>query len=431
MMDYLKNLYQKLFSGGSTTPSAASVPRGSVLPQASSTPQSGGIAPSTTINYTPYIPITPPPTTPNPQASSTTNTPIPFVNYTPIKINPPTVKTPNPISNGVVKIEQPSSKSPSKTIEAPTVKEYEDKINQAINERLQYYLPQLTAPIQPPSNVLPDRYNEILNKYSIPQRQAELDKMRQTILTAADEFDKMIKDEQNVGGVREGVREARIKLLQDARDTNLQKLQLQYNFLNNLYQNSLDAAKQEMGIYEKQYSTQQSEREKAIDNTRQFIQQMISTGAIADATDDDLVGMATSLGVNVSLLKNLRKAVKTGNDLKIQQAWTNLERTQALTEKALKSPSGNTLTISEAKSLGLPFSLVGRSEAEIANEINSSNPPIWFKDMVEQKLQASVLPVYLIQKWNEFKDAFYKLHSAGGSTENSIQESDIDKLLNL
>jgi hypothetical protein len=117
--------------------------------------------------------------------------------------------------------------------------------------------------------------------------------------------------------------------------------------------------------------------------------------------------------------------------LKIQQAQANLERTQSLTEKTLRGSGGNKLTISEAKSLGLPFSLVGRSEAEIASEINSPNPPSWFKDMVEQKLQASVSPNYLMQKWNEFKDAFNKTQSASRSTGNSIQESEIEKLLNL
>jgi LysM repeat protein len=281
------------------------------------------------------------------------------------------------------------------------------------------------------------KWEEIARKYDLPNQIKQIEDMRTKILAESQAYDIIIKDIQNDPDFPKRLAQKKINAIQKARDTNLKALELQLNFLVDNYNQRLNMAKYEAGLYQEEYRAGQTAlererraRERAIDNNRAMLQQMISTGALGDLTDAELQQWANATGYTLESLKAMRKAVKTGNELKIAQARANLERTQALTEKTLSSPRGDKLTISEAKSLGLPLSLVGRSEAEVLNEINSPNPPSWFKDMIEQKLQASVSDNYLIQKWREFKDAFNKTQSSGGSS-GGLSESDIEKLLNL
>jgi hypothetical protein len=115
--------------------------------------------------------------------------------------------------------------------------------------------------------------------------------------------------------------------IEKAKNTNLQALQLQLNFLVDNYNQKLELAKYKAGLYEQEYTTQATERERAIDNNRQMIQQMISTGTLGSLTDAELAQWANATGYTLESLKAMRKAVKTGNDLKIAQAQTNLEKT--------------------------------------------------------------------------------------------------------
>lgn len=76
-----------------------------------------------------------------------------------------------------------------------------------------------------------------------------------------------------------------------------------------------------------------------------------------------------------------------------------------LKEESNKS-SGNKLTLNEAKNLGLPMSLVGMNEEDLAKSIVSDTAPLWFKKEAENRLKASVSD-YLLQKlWNEFKNKY-------------------------
>jgi hypothetical protein len=73
--------------------------------------------------------------------------------------------------------------------------------------------------------------------------------------------------------------------------------------------------------------------------------------------------------------------------------------------------SKNSLTLSEAKSLGLPLSIVGMSEEEILSDVSAASPPVWFKEIQEQKMRASITPAQLQAMWKAFQaevDAKYK-----------------------
>lgn len=58
-------------------------------------------------------------------------------------------------------------------------------------------------------------------------------------------------------------------------------------------------------------------------------------------------------------------------------------------------PESNTLTRNEADSLGLPMSLVGRSEADVVEDLNSPTPPPWFGEMKTD------------MDWNTFKESVF------------------------
>jgi hypothetical protein len=74
----------------------------------------------------------------------------------------------------------------------------------------------------------------------------------------------------------------------------------------------------------------------------------------------------------------------------------------------------NKLTLTEAKSLGLPLSLVGMSEADIGNDLASTSPPQWFKEIKEEEEKMSIIPSVLTKLWNDFKNSiFSKLKTAG------------------
>lgn len=91
--------------------------------------------------------------------------------------------------------------------------------------------------------------------------------------------------------------------------------------------------------------------------------------------------------------------------------------------RAEQKKTENKLTLSEAKSLNLPTSLVGMSEEDIGRDLESSTPPQWFKESLEEKLQASTTPETLNSAWKEFKKTATK------KTTSSTSKTKLDTLL--
>lgn len=67
-----------------------------------------------------------------------------------------------------------------------------------------------------------------------------------------------------------------------------------------------------------------------------------------------------------------------------------------------KAESGNKLTLSEARNLGLPLTLVGTSEATLAKQVAGSTPPSWFMEVNPGPLS----PEKIKTLWREFQDNF-------------------------
>jgi hypothetical protein len=83
----------------------------------------------------------------------------------------------------------------------------------------------------------------------------------------------------------------------------------------------------------------------------------------------------------------------------------NLIKATGFVEKP-KVGVGGTLTIKEARDLGLPLSLAGRNEADVMAEISSNAPPPWFKEMAQQQAQASLADSALRELWKQFQTGF-------------------------
>jgi len=97
-------------------------------------------------------------------------------------------------------------------------------------------------------------------------------------------------------------------------------------------------------------------------------------------------------------------------------------------DKQTSGTKGGTLTITEAKNLGLPLGLVGKSEAEVMAEINSDIPPAWFRQMAEQQAKASLTDAALRELWKQFQTRFSTVSTSSTSTSSGTK---LDQLLNM
>lgn len=95
-----------------------------------------------------------------------------------------------------------------------------------------------------------------------------------------------------------------------------------------------------------------------------------------------------------------------------------------------KGSAGNKITLSEAKSQGLPISTVGMSEADIAESFLQSNPPAWFVEKMQAETNTrgdkatipgamSLAPnsQAMIDSWNNYRNVF---NAGGKADKNSV-----------
>lgn len=68
--------------------------------------------------------------------------------------------------------------------------------------------------------------------------------------------------------------------------------------------------------------------------------------------------------------------------------------------------AGNTLTLSEATTNGLPLEMVGMAESDVAKDLSSNTPPSWFKTKIESENKQSMAPDALTKLWTTFKGQF-------------------------
>lgn len=132
------------------------------------------------------------------------------------------------------------------------------------------------------------------------------------------------------------------------------------------------------------------------------------------ATDQaSLLNMATMAGYNPDVIKSVMQQ-KNGTVTQWQsgnQLWVGLiDDTGNVTNKHILGPAptraagtGSVLTLSEAKTSGLPLSLVGMSQEQVAADLQSETAPAWFKQHLEQSSKSSITPESINSQWKEFQ----------------------------
>lgn len=145
--------------------------------------------------------------------------------------------------------------------------------------------------------------------------------------------------------------------------------------------------------------------DKEKDNARSYLLDVINfaQGKTFDKLDTNtqaqIIGAVANSPITLDMVKN---ALKNGAD-----------ELNGTGPKAPKIPI-NKLTISEADSLGLPRSLVGKDEMTVLNEMAAPTPPAWFKQIAEDKAQSSLTPQALEPLWKAFQKSF----NTGGKTSS-------------
>ena len=339
--------------------------------------------PSTTSNFQPNVSL--------PQ--SQVSLPQPNVSL-PQVISPEGVVDLSAAQEGINKITE-LMKSPLAMQTASEFNSYLENTKNILLQSLQVLNPLPENPIPKPETIAetpeelaklkdtnPIDYDSIMTKYGVPDIIKQLENMQNQIQAETELGNKMIEQIQNDPDFPRALAERRIAQVQKANQTNLQALQTKYNFLVDLYNIKLGLAKQEISQLESAYTRQQTEIERQRDNARQMIQQLISTGAISDLSDAELQQWADSAGYTLDSLKAIRKAVKSGNDLKIAQAQANLEKTIQSTQENLNKTTKST-TITSAT--GANYNT--RLKEEINNLYNGRYGTEWARERVINILQ--------------------------------------------
>jgi len=260
------------------------------------------------------------------------------------------------VQEGINKVKD-LMKSPLSQQTIQDVSSYLENTKQTLIQALQKLNPLPENPIPKPETIAenadelqelqsvnPVDYDSIMSKYGIPDLIKQMENLQNQILAETQLGNQMIQQIQNDPDFPKALAERRIAQLQKANQTNLEALKTQYNFLMDLYNVKIGLAKQEIAQKESAYIQQQNEKERQRDNARQMIQQMISTGAIANLSDNELQQWANVSGYTLDSLKSIRTAVKTGNDLKIQQAQAKLKKTTQTTTAPTTTKAPTSIT---------------------------------------------------------------------------------------
>mgnify|MGYP001596401641 CR=1 FL=1 len=229
-------------------------------------------------------------------------------------------------------------RDPNAKITAEQFNQIFERKKQSIYEQAKQQNPALTMdepmPIPPIENISkPERPNfvkqweTVARQYQLPDQIKQMEDMRTRILSEATAYDGMIKEIKDNPDFPKSLAKRRTDMIENARNVNLKAMELQLNYLVDNYNQRLDMAKYEMGVSEKQYTTEENAKEKERDNVRNQISQFISTGAIAEMSDADLQQIAQAGRYKIESLQAVRKAVKSGNETKMAQAQANLEKT--------------------------------------------------------------------------------------------------------
>lgn len=370
--------------------------------------------------------------------------------YAGLKLNIPTPTTPTirpttPLGipevigpEGVINLAQQKVAEISTALKSPLAKQTMTDFQNQLNDLTTVLKTQLTAlnpvpdePILKPEVVATDeeqlgklyalekqQYEDLQRSLGIPDTIKQYEDTLKEIQATDEAFSAIIKDVQEDPDFPKGLARRRIQTIENERGVRLKALQGKAELLRTTLELKRQEFADRLGITQRAIQRQVTQAEQQRDNARQQIQQFISSGAIADMSDAELQQWATAGGYTLGSLQAIKNSVAKNQD-KYSQFITREDEAGNVTIigikkngtaeivktfKGIGTPTrGNTLTLSEAQSRGLPLTLVGKSEVEVAQDLTSAVPPVWFRQMIEEKLQQSIIPTELERLWKEFQ----------------------------
>lgn len=79
----------------------------------------------------------------------------------------------------------------------------------------------------------------------------------------------------------------------------------------------------------------------------------------------------------------------------------------------------NKITLSEAKAQGLPLSVVGMSENDVANSFDDPTPPQWFVEKAQSEEGSVLAPTAINTQWTTYRQAYIKARGTGKASSSS------------
>lgn len=96
-------------------------------------------------------------------------------------------------------------------------------------------------------------------------------------------------------------------------------------------------------------------------------------------------------------------------------AYISQQKTSATASAT--AAAGKPITLSSAKSLGLPLSTVGMTQNDIIDSFKSSAPPHWFTEKLQTEKNMTVIPSVIQSTWDTYRQSFNS--TSKGSTTST------------
>lgn len=162
----------------------------------------------------------------------------------------------------------------------------------------------------------------------------------------------------------------------------------------------------------------------SIDDINSFLKGVApdTTGAFKFSNDD--VTKLLGSGLSQKDISGVIDYVnENGYDESLRSSLTPSERSMLDDIFYPKTPGtgvGGNLSIAEAKSLGLPTSIIGRSEDQVVSELNSPTPPVWYQQYIQSSWADPSQPVDaqntdFVKSWNDFRNKVLTQNVTGNS----------------
>lgn len=155
-------------------------------------------------------------------------------------------------------------------------------------------------------------------KYGVSDLLAEINLARANILAENQAYDKMISDISEDPDFPKRLANRRINQISDIKNRNIGDMTAKLNFLSDQYTQQLNLLKLELGIFENQQEAQRDLQKEQRTNTRNQLNTLISTGAIAQFTDDQIRQWSEATGFTEQSIRQIRDATAKREQVKLE-----------------------------------------------------------------------------------------------------------------